>query len=163
MKNNSKTRNKIALTLLMIFLTFSAVLADDNVTMSGYVQSAETGEGLIGSTIYVEELKTGTATNAYGFYSLTIPKGNCTIRYSYIGYEQDLLPISLSESNVKNIELQPSSAEVVEIVVRSVAEGKKPQSGRNGGYQIITQRNKDDSGDIGRTGYSINNSTVAQG
>ncbi|MEZ5106071.1 MAG: TonB-dependent receptor [Draconibacterium sp.] len=124
MKNNSKTRNKIALTLLMILVTALSVLADETVTISGYVRSAETGEGLIGSTIYVEELKTGTATNAYGFYSLTIPKGSYIIRYSYIGYEHDFLPLSLSESNVKNIELQPRSAEVEEIVVRSEVEDK---------------------------------------
>lgn len=41
-------------------------------TISGYVKEAGSGELLIGATIYIPSLKTGTATNAYGFYSITI-------------------------------------------------------------------------------------------
>jgi len=46
-------------------------------SFSGTIKSAETGEALIGASILVKELKTvGASSNAYGFYSLTIPKEN---------------------------------------------------------------------------------------
>lgn len=47
-----------------------------NVTISGIIQDLKNGESLIGATIYIEELKTGSITNAYGFYSITIPRGS---------------------------------------------------------------------------------------
>lgn len=124
MKTILKTENRLLLSLALLLFSISSVFADDKVTISGYVKSAETGEGLIGSTIYVEELKTGTATNVYGFYSLTIPKGNYTLRYSYIGYENVSIPEELLGDNSRNIELQPASTEVDEIVVHSEARDK---------------------------------------
>lgn len=55
-------------------------------TISGFLRDHETGESLIGATIFVEELLAGTATNGYGFYSLTLPKGDYLLSFSYIGY-----------------------------------------------------------------------------
>ena len=49
-----------------------------NFTVSGYVRDKQSGEELIGANIYLNELKQGTSTNPYGFYSLTIPEGNYT-------------------------------------------------------------------------------------
>ena len=57
------------------------------VTISGYVSDKDNGEMLAGVTIFENNLKTGTSTNAYGFYSLTIPAGNYDLQYSYIGYQ----------------------------------------------------------------------------
>ncbi|HPF51623.1 MAG TPA: carboxypeptidase-like regulatory domain-containing protein, partial [Draconibacterium sp.] len=124
MQNNSKTENKFVLILMLLVTSIMSAFADENITISGYVRSAETGEGLIGSTIYVAELKTGTISNAYGFYSLTLPKGSYTIQFSYIGYEQNLSPVSLVNDIVKDVELLAASTEVEEIVVRSEAEDK---------------------------------------
>ncbi len=123
---------KRILGLIVLSVFIKSTFADDNITLSGYVKSAETGEGLIGSTIYIEELKTGTATNAYGFYSLTIPKGKYTIRYSFIGYENVSAPTELLVSNTKNIELQPASTQMNEIVVRSEAEDKNIRKAQMG-------------------------------
>lgn len=109
---------------MLLTTSIASVLADENVTINGYVRSADTGEGLIGSTIYVEELKTGTATNAYGFYSLTLPKGNYTLRFSFIGYEKFSESLALKNNVTKDIELQPASTEMEEIVVRSEAEDR---------------------------------------
>ena len=120
----TKIENRILISLSMVLLSFSSVFADDKETVSGYVISAETGEKLIGSTIYVEELKTGTVTNSYGFYSLTLPKGNYTFRYSYIGYDNASVPTEVLSSSRKNIELQPVSTQVEEIVIFSEGADK---------------------------------------
>ena len=42
-------------------------------TISGYVKEAVSGESLIGVNIYLPDRKTGTVTNNYGFYSITLP------------------------------------------------------------------------------------------
>ncbi len=59
---------------LLLFLLPLFSWAQEEVTISGYLTDESNGEGLIGASVYVEELKAGTITNVYGFYSLTLPK-----------------------------------------------------------------------------------------
>lgn len=44
----------------------------DKITISGYMKDAQTGESLIGASIFITNEKSGTVTNDYGFYSVTI-------------------------------------------------------------------------------------------
>lgn len=64
-------------------------------TISGFITDQNDGESLIGATILAEELGVGTIANEYGFYSITLPTGNYTLKYTYIGYERQSHPISL--------------------------------------------------------------------
>ena len=66
-------------------------------TISGHIKDAETGEDLIGATVYVKELKTGTTSNVYGFYALSLVPGNYTIQYSYIGFDTKEISIQLEQ------------------------------------------------------------------
>ena len=70
---------------LFLSLYFLNIFAQDNYTISGYVQDESSGESLIGVSIYDKKTYKGTATNQYGFYSLTLPKGNYEIIFSFIG------------------------------------------------------------------------------
>lgn len=105
--------------LLLILLLFasSVLLAQENHTLSGYITDGNTGEELIGATIYVKELGNGTASNVYGFYSLTLPSGNYSIEISYIGYELDSRKIDLSQNHTLNIELTPTASTLDEVVI----------------------------------------------
>jgi hypothetical protein len=53
-----------------------------NFTISGNITDAKNGEELIGASIAIPALKTGTSTNAYGFYSLSLPPGNYKVEIS---------------------------------------------------------------------------------
>lgn len=86
-------------------------------TLTGYVRDAESGEELIGATIYVEELGSGAVTNDYGFYSLTIVQGNYSIRYSYIGFESRKQVLELNGDRVLDVELISSAATLDEVVI----------------------------------------------
>lgn len=55
-------------------------------TISGYVTENGSKENLLGVSVYVPELKLGTTTNDYGFFSLTLPEGQHDVLISYIGY-----------------------------------------------------------------------------
>lgn len=54
-------------------------------TLSGYVRDSG-GETLINATVWDETTGTGTTTNAYGFYSITLPEGDHHIKFSYLGF-----------------------------------------------------------------------------
>ena len=66
-------------------------------TLSGYVRDAG-GETLINATVWDETTGTGTTTNAYGFYSLTLPAGDHLIKYSYLGFSDQTLKARLHDN-----------------------------------------------------------------
>ena len=57
-------------------------LVKQKFTLSGTISDAKSNETIIGVNVYIPELKTGTTTNEYGFYSITLPKGNYTVQLS---------------------------------------------------------------------------------
>jgi hypothetical protein len=106
------------------FILFPIIcFSQNNITISGYVDEAESGEKLIGATIYDLKSGKGTITNDYGFYSLTIPKDSIKIRVSYIGYVTQIFedyPVSdvlqnfsLSDQMLQEVEILSSKEELV--------------------------------------------------
>jgi hypothetical protein len=76
---------KTILASLFLFFSTTLVLAQ-SYTVSGTVKEKASGETLTGATItVVEKPGVGVSTNEYGFYSLSLPKGNYTLRFSYAG------------------------------------------------------------------------------
>lgn len=100
------------------------------ITLSGFVKDANTGEALIGSTLYLKELQTGVVCNAFGFYSITIPKGIYTIDCSFVGYEQWTKSITLNTSLTQDIVLAEEPPLLKEIIVEASADdtGKETQA-----------------------------------
>ena len=106
----------LLLTILSCFI-FSQGFSQKNYTISGIITDDETGETIIGATITVKELTaTGTITNAYGYYSLTLTEGEYTILISYIGYQPIETSIELKENIRLDYKLKVSS-EILETVV----------------------------------------------
>jgi hypothetical protein len=104
--------------LLSVFLLLTLhVQAQEKATLNGYVKDASNGEELIGVSVYVPELKAGTITNAYGFYSITLPKGTYDVQYSYLGYSLQKFTAELNQNIAHNVELQNEATVIKEIVV----------------------------------------------
>lgn len=96
--------------------------AVQTITMSGYVKDATTGEALIGSTVFLMELQAGTICNAFGFYSITVPKGTYTIDCSFVGYKQWTKNIDLNSSLAQDISLAEEPPLLKEIIVEASDE-----------------------------------------
>ena len=93
---------------LFLVLLFKFSTCFPQQTLSGYIQDAETGEKLIGANIFSKDDLSGTVSNSYGFFSISLPEGNHTIYFSYVGYETKEIDIELKEDLQKIIELKPS-------------------------------------------------------
>ena len=95
------------------------------VTVSGFVRDKRSAESLIGASVYEAHSRVGTASNNFGFFSLTPPPGNITIRSSYIGYtsHQHILN-GLERDTVLTIELEPS-ASLQEVVITGQSNDKQ--------------------------------------
>ena len=112
------------LCLCLLFCFTSVAAQDENrFTISGYLEDAETGEKLIAATIYELSTTSGTVSNNFGFYSMTLPEGTYEIQFSYIGYQSQSKTIVLNQNITEDIKLAPSvDLEVVEITAESVEE-----------------------------------------
>jgi hypothetical protein len=111
--------------VMALFLGITQVIQAQNATLSGSVKDAKNGEDLIGATIRVVELKDkGARTNAYGFYSLTLPKGTYTIEYQYLGYEKQSLKLNINSDLKQNIQLRTVERTIKDVIVKAVKEDK---------------------------------------
>ncbi len=87
--------------------------------LSGKVSNPETGEVLIGATVYVTNLDVGTVTNDSGFYALILPVGRHEIIFSSIGLLETKRTVDLYTDGVLDIGLEERSYSLEEIVVRA--------------------------------------------
>lgn len=88
------------------------------ITTSGYITDAETGEALIGVTVFVKQTNSGTITNRYGFYSVSSPSDTTTIQISFIGYKTEFIkPVLKGTDKTCNIALKPETSMIEEIKV----------------------------------------------
>ena len=109
--------------LALIFLFFcSLAFSQRNVTLSGYVSDLESDESLIGVSVLLPELNTGTITNEYGFFSLTLPAGVYTVQIRYLGFETLTRELSLNEDVNENFELTPQAEVLDEVIVEENIE-----------------------------------------
>jgi hypothetical protein len=104
-------------TFILLNLVNISLLAQSNYTISGYVQDNESGENLIGVSIYDKNTFKGTVTNQYGFYSLTLEEGKYDIIYSFIGLESVTKQITLNENTRINISLESNAILTDEVIV----------------------------------------------
>jgi hypothetical protein len=96
-------------------------IAQEKATISGYVRDAANGEELIGVTVYIPSLQTGTTTNAYGFYSVSLPRGSYTLQFSYVGYKSISVDVELTGNVTRNISMEAEATYIQEIVVEDEA------------------------------------------
>jgi hypothetical protein len=101
----------------LFFASSIALNAQSNFTLSGYVKDASSGEYLPGANVFIKELLKGASTNSYGFYSITVPKGNYTLGVSFMGYSEYSSAVNLNQDQRLNITISPKAIESKEFEV----------------------------------------------
>lgn len=112
---------------LCLFSAFTC-MGQDHKTVSGYLKDASNGEALIGATVYVNEIASGTISNVYGFYSITLPAGTYHIDYKYIGFSDLRQEVELDKDTRLDLELTIARNELEEVVISSDAIDENVQS-----------------------------------
>ena len=93
-------------------------------SISGKISDQNSGEALVGATIFVKELRTGAVTDVYGNYSLTLAEGKYTLVFSYIGYQTIERSVDLIRDHKISLELAPQQRELKEFEVTSERNDK---------------------------------------
>ncbi|MBU0489035.1 MAG: TonB-dependent receptor [Bacteroidetes bacterium] len=98
-------------------------------TISGYVREKGSRELLIGVNVYNKKTMTGTVTNNYGFYSLTIPDDSVELVVSYVGYKPFSTKLFLEKDVIVDAELNPA-LELDEVEISAERQEKVSETTR---------------------------------
>lgn len=91
--------------LLLIPLCYASMAQR---TISGTITDAKTGETLIGATVFDTVSKKGTISNQHGRYTITLKEADPVLRFSFVGYETQYIPITDEVGHHIDIELSSS-------------------------------------------------------
>ncbi len=87
-------------------------------TVSGYVKEVGSNEGLVGATVVDKnQPRNGMASNVNGYYSFDLPKGEYTLKVSYVGYYTKVVDINLTKDQSINFNLNEQTSKLDEVVV----------------------------------------------
>lgn len=131
---------KIVLAIISLVCTVQ-VFAQQYV-LSGVLRDGESGETLIGAVISVEGGDQATSTNAYGFYSLSLPAGKYKVLLSYVGYETRIMDVDLSASQRLNAELSPVDNLLDEVVVSAKKKDRNVRDAQMGALNFTIEEIK---------------------
>lgn len=88
-----------------------------NKTVSGFVRESGSGEALVGAVV-MGPGKAMAVTNVMGFYSLSMPEGDCFLQVSYPGFSTaNIDKFNLVSNRSLDIAMEPDGAVLDEIVV----------------------------------------------
>lgn len=131
---------------LKIFLFFSSICSllfsqnpissSNKFTISGYVKDKSDGESAPGTTILIKEINKATSANLYGFYSLTVPSGNYTLVYTFLGYETFTQTIQLDKNISINVNLVASENQLGEVEISTDKPDQNVSSSQMGAVNL---------------------------
>jgi len=110
------------LPLLLVFFaaTLNTLIAKN---ISGTVTDLQTKAPLPGVSILVKGSKLSTHTDVNGTYKLTVPDGDITLIFSYLGYNKK--EITVGNKTTINAQLQASGRALAEVAIRGYSAKTK--------------------------------------
>ncbi len=103
-----------------VFLFCSIICFSQNSTLNGTIKDANTGQSIPDVSITIVDQTVGTASDFDGKYSITLPKGVYTFKFSAVGYIAKTKEIKLEQpEQTQHIGLTYSETELSEVVITS--------------------------------------------
>ncbi len=113
---------KVAMLLVFQFICYAGF---SQITVNGKVTDRK-GNTLPGATITIKGTYLGTIANSYGEYQFkNLKKGDLQFDASFLGYETQIISVSLNENKVINFELQSNAIMADEVLVSATRAGNK--------------------------------------
>ena len=120
--------------LLTLFISLVPLFVlSQKITISGYVKDAASKEAVIGASVVNANTKTGTSTNLYGFFSLTVPVADTIeLLVSYQGYKINAKKIITQENITTDIFLESNIGTMGEVIVIAGKNNRNVQKAQMG-------------------------------
>lgn len=107
----------LRLLVVLLLVSFQGQVFGQKSTISGYIEDLDNGEKLISANVLDRISGSGTISNTYGFFSLTLDQGPVELEFSYIGFQSEALNFTLSGDTSITLALSSDvTLEAVEVV-----------------------------------------------
>ena len=93
------------------------VVKKGNITIAGYVHDRETGEAIIGASVYIDHPNIGVTTDQYGHYSISLPAGRYTMYIQSIGMRDSRRQVIVYGEGQLDIEMQTQVTTLKKVTV----------------------------------------------
>jgi len=93
-------------------------------TLSGYLRNALSGEPLIGAAVFIENPTVGVATDAFGYYFISLPKGRHELKVKSVGMKPSQRQIMIYGDGKLDIEIDEDVIPLKEIIVEAERDVK---------------------------------------
>jgi hypothetical protein len=103
--------------IVVLSLTILSWCFSQTFTISGKVKDAATGEALVAASIRVAGTSRGTIANVNGEYRLSLPQGEYTLAFTFVGYRTDTMHVSITHNLEKDVKLISSPVQLAEVEV----------------------------------------------
>jgi len=91
--------------------------SSSRITIRGRITEEQTGEAVIGATMYLEETKAGTATDQNGILSMVVKPGSYTAVFAFMGLETKKYLLEIFSEGEFHVEMKKSAIQMKEVVV----------------------------------------------
>lgn len=94
-----------------------------SLTLKGWVMDAQK-QPMPGVTVKVEGVNIGTATNAKGWFAITLPMTKGALEFSFVGYKKEIVEFTVHTDTLRVI-MKEDMADLDEVVVRAYGSQNK--------------------------------------
>ncbi|PLX24070.1 MAG: hypothetical protein C0597_00285, partial [Marinilabiliales bacterium] len=84
----------------------------------GRITDGETGQSLIGATLFIEDTKTGTSSDMNGNFKINLSPGFHNVEFSSLGYKTKKYQLNVYSDDKIDIQLESSSFALEEAVIK---------------------------------------------
>jgi hypothetical protein len=92
-------------------------LKKEKYTISGLIKDSASAETLPYTNVCVMGMSIGTVSNQYGFYSITLPKGEYQLVFKCVGFEEMSKDLNLEKDIRLDVDLLSKSQELQEVII----------------------------------------------
>lgn len=105
--------------LIILFIFPFFISAQEKITVSGSITNFEDGETVVGAKITFRGLSVGAVSNSYGFYSVSIPRGEQTMEIVATGLEKQTITANFQQDTTVHFELKSPATQIDELIVNA--------------------------------------------
>lgn len=122
---------------MLLFCAIGIELAaQEKFTLNGYIKDSLSGETLIGANLSVKSAGKSIASNGYGFFSITLPKGKYQILCNFIGYQSKEFTIDFNSNIEENILLSPNVVQIQNVTVTARKRDNNIKTTQMGKFEL---------------------------
>lgn len=120
--------------------TADAISPSGQGQLRGTVTDEDSGEPIIGGTVYFPELQMGTSTDVEGQFEVNLPIGKQDMTLSYLGYASQTIPITVFNDGELSFSLSKVGIDLEEVIVEAEAPDANVTSSEIGVARLTTEQ-----------------------